>query len=196
MANDEQVPIEVGDTAELSRGERKRLRRAAKMLKREKEHSRSQVLRWAYAGAAVAVVVVMLGALVWKVSTAPTRNPADVVSMQEVHWHAKISIVIKGKEMDIPANIGIHSGETHPARMHTHADDHIIHVEKMPPVVKDDVRLKNFFEQWGKVFTPECVLNSCEGGPGKLTMTVNGKETQEFGDYMIADHDEIVITYE
>lgn len=191
----ESQPAEKNEGA-LSKAERKQLRRAQKMLEQEKAGKRSvvkraltQVLLWG-------LVLAFVGWFIWSVVKSPKLPADNVVSRTEIHWHTHVVIKIKGKEITIPANVGINTGETHPERMHTHDTDNKIHIEKLPPVTKDDIKLSNFFQIWGKTLTPDCVLDSCNVDKGTLKMTVNGKENHDFGDYLIHNNDEIVLDYE
>src|SRR6185436_6715391 len=136
MEKNDQLEPTPGDREQpLTKAERKHLRRAEKIMRREQEASRqarSRVLSrvlWALP------IIAVIAFISWKVTTAPTRTDSDVVSTKEVHWHARLFISIKGQDVDIPANIGIPVGNptAHPNNMHTHAADHVIHIEKMPP---------------------------------------------------------------
>ena len=74
--------------------------------------------------------------------------------------------------------------------IHTHSEDAaqgVLHLEFSGRVTKDDVKLGNFFKNWGK--------DMSEFGSA-MTMTVNGKENTEFGSYAMADGDKIVMKFE
>ena len=86
--------------------------------------------------------------------------------------------------MDIPHNIGL-AGVHNP--IHTHEDLPLIHLEFDGLVREDDVKLGNFFKVWGK--------DLMEFG-SQITMTVNGQENTEFGDYHMRDGDRIELRYE
>lgn len=180
----------------LSKAERKQLKRSQRLLEQQQVLGKQKRKRLFLP--AVAVVILLIGAawLVWKIIGSSPVPVSDIVSKQKIHWHAHLAIRIKGKDITIPANVGITVGEVHPERMHTHETDNIIHIEKRPPVLKDDIKLKNFFEVWGETLTPDCVLDSCNIDKGTLTMTVNGQENHDFGDYLMREGDKIVLDYE
>ncbi len=114
----------------------------------------------------------------------------DVVSRSGIHWHPQVSISIKGKQQQIPANLGI--GGVHQP-VHTHDTSGQLHVEIGGVVTRDNIKLNNFFKIWGKKLSSECVVDECGG---KTIMLVNGKENKEFGNYLMKDKDNIEIRYE
>ena len=81
--------------------------------------------------------------------------------------------------------------------MHTHDDSGQLHWEIMKgPVTKDQVRLSNFFGIWGKTFTSSCIFTYCNGPQGHLTFKVNGKNNQDFENYLVKDNDKIEIIFQ
>jgi len=71
--------------------------------------------------------------------------------------------------------------------MHTHEDLPLLHLEFSGRVTKDDIRLGNFFRNWGKDMN--------EFGTN-MKMAVNGKENMEFGDYVMRDKDKIELNFD
>jgi len=63
-------------------------------------------------------------------------------------------------------------------------------------VTKDETRLGNFFEIWGKDFSKEQSFDKKNGADGKVKMLVNGKESSKFENYEMRDGDKIEIRYE
>ncbi len=181
---------------QLSKQERKRLRQAEKELRQQKSQRkevRGKIVSW---GVAALIPLALIGWVGWKIATSPVRPEGDVVSAKEVHWHAHMDISIRGQAIDIPANIGIPTDNpnAHPENMHTHHDDHIIHIEKLPPVYKDDLRIRNFFQVWGKKFDSQCVVDECVKDGEKLTFTINGQPNTDFENYLLQDGDKVEIT--
>ena len=107
-----------------------------------------------------------------------------------VHWHAKLNIYIEGELLTIPANVGLTGAEVHPAVIHTHDIDNILHKEGPA-----DLTLGNFFEVWEQTFTSTCILEFCDNSTHQLRMTVNGIDNMEYGDYVFQDQDVIEIDY-
>lgn len=122
------------------------------------------------------------------------NNP--LVSRGGVHYHARLSINIDGKETEIPSGIGLIPGQEHPHQMHTHEGDNVIHAEIQGRVYQKDLELINFFKVWGKEFTPTNILGHEATGTKKILMTVNGQEVTDYGAYVINDKDDIKIIYQ
>ncbi len=111
-----------------------------------------------------------------------------------IHWHPHVTILIKGKPVTIPANLGL-GGRAH-LPVHTHETDNILHWEVNVPTVKN-MQLGYFFNDvWKKKLSSECVLDYCNGPDGMVKMFVNGSPNEEFDHYMPRDGDEIKIVFE
>lgn len=111
-----------------------------------------------------------------------------------IHWHPHVTLLIKGKSITIPANIGLESAVHKP--VHTHETDNILHWEVSVPTVKN-MQLGYFFNTiWKKKLSSECILDYCNGPDGTVKMYVNGAENTEFDHYMPLDKDEIKIVFE
>lgn len=141
-----------------------------------------------------------------EIATTTQQASGDIISSEGIHWHPELSIVIKGQKQIIPANIGIgmqYAGYKYYDSMmmmtniHTHDASGQLHWEVMQgPVTKDDILLGDFFGIWGKTFSKDCILDSCNGPGGTVKMFVNGKENTEFENYQVKDGDKIEIRYE
>lgn len=128
-----------------------------------------------------------------KQETKPNVPEDQIVSKNGLHWHPKLSIVVKGQQQEISKDIGI--GAVH-QELHTHDTSGTIHMEMKGLITKDETRLKNFFQIWGKIFSKECIFDSCNGGEGTVKMFVNGRENGEFENYQMRDGDNIEVRYE
>jgi len=139
----------------------------------------------------VATIVLSVG-LIWWAKANQTRSQTsdtaltdpNIVSVNGLHYHPTLKIFVKGEPIVIPQNIGL-VGRHKP--MHTHDDVPIIHLEYPAKVTKDDTRLREFFEIWGKDFR--------EFGQ-TVTMTVNGEPNTELENYEMKDGDKIELRYE
>lgn len=178
----------------LSKGERKKLRYEEKKRRQEAEaRARQQkktfkkIALWTPVGLALAGVVWLI------VMVVRSPDAPDLISRRGIHWHPTLSIMIKGKPVEIPANLGI--GGIH-ADIHTHDTTGQLHVEMNRPVRQDDIRLGKFFEIWGKQFSSTCILDACNDPEGTVKMTVNGQPNTEFENYLMQDKDRIEIRYE
>lgn len=126
------------------------------------------------------------------------------VPRKPIHWHPKLTIIIKGEKQFIPPNIGISVGNNmdnaisgmRMSPTHTHESDGTIHLENNRPWLKPEtLTLGYFFEVWGKNFNSSCIFEYCSGENGTLTMAVNGNPNNEFGKYMMHDGDDIALEY-
>jgi hypothetical protein len=148
----------------------------------------------------VIIVSLLLGMLVFIIGCSQTELTSN---FDAVHFHPKLTILIDGEHIVLPDDIGSRTGkiiDTHLSGMrmsptHTHESDGTIHIENNNPSSKPEtLTLGYFFKVWDKQFNSECIFDYCSNG-GKIMMSVNGVENNEFGNYMMRDKDEIVIEY-
>ncbi len=141
------------------------------------------------------VWVLVFGLLVYGVFwvvTLPKFPQSEIISNNGLHIHSTLSIIVNGKKIGIPADVGI--GATYHSPMHTHKTDGVIHMEYSGVVKSKDLILGKFFDIWGKKFNKNSFMgNSLKDGVVK--MTVNGKENTEFKNYSMKDGDIIDIVY-
>lgn len=148
-------------------------------------------------GITLITIAILVGGIFFlsKQTSEEASVPEDqVVSRQGIHWHPKLTISIKGKKQEIPANVGI-GGAIHQP-VHTHDSSGTLHLEVSGLVTKDETKLGNFFRIWGKQFNSNCIFAKCGSQEGKVKMTVNGQENKEFENYQMKDGDNIEIKYE
>lgn len=149
-------------------------------------------------GGIVAVtVIILIGAVAWLSKDSFVPMPEDqIVTKTGLHWHPKLKIYINGEERGLDDGIGL--GAVH-ERMHTHTEDFkegVMHMEMEGLVVKDDTKLGNFFQVWGKDFNSMKILDKEATAEGQIKMTVNGNENKEFDNYLMKDGDNIEIRYD
>lgn len=141
-------------------------------------------------------LVVVGGVWAWRAIPASEtlqENSSGIIAQNGIHWHTNLSIVIKGEKQEIPKDIGI--GAIHQP-VHTHETDGVIHLEFSNLVREQDIRLGKFFENWGKRFTRECIVEYCNSAEGSVVMTVNGTPSTDFENYLMQDGDNIEIRFE
>lgn len=178
---------------QLTKKERKELRREEKNAERAAQGRKKTVGRFASIVIGCAVVAAVIGGIVWLGSKSLAPAEDEIIARGGIHWHPELSIYIRGDKQAIPANIGI--GVTHNP-MHTHDDTGVIHMEFSGLVKKDDTRLGKFFEVWGKRLDSSCIFEFCTGPDGTMKMLVNGQENSEFESYMMKDGDKIEIRFD
>ncbi|HSX05117.1 MAG TPA: hypothetical protein VLF69_01470 [Candidatus Saccharimonadales bacterium] len=112
-------------------------------------------------------------------STSTNDSKAPVIDgiqceseMVQIHYHAHLAMFQDGKEVALPAGIGIDNSASCLYWLHTHQPDGIIHIESP----KDQqFTLGNFFDVWKQP------LSNTQAGPikasngQKLTVYVNGQ---------------------
>jgi hypothetical protein len=119
-------------------------------------------------------------------SAATTGQAIDGISCQTseqtvFHVHTHLTLFVNGKQMQVPAGIGIPGAVATQTQagpfidsgtcfywLHTHAADGIIHIESP---VQRTYTLGEFFDEWGQPLGPD------QAGParGKVTVIVNGQ---------------------
>jgi len=112
-------------------------------------------------------------------TTVSGGNPIDgITCMQQegvaLHIHSHLSLFVDGKQLQIPAGIGIvpTAGGGCLYWLHTHDATGIIHVEapQIEPPSGSQFTLGMFFDIWGRLLTPDDVA----GKIGPVTAYVNG----------------------
>jgi len=127
------------------------------------------------------------------ISSEDGADNSNVISTRGLHWHPTLKIVIRGEEVEIPANIGLVGGHN---PMHTHETDGTIHLEFESLVREDNITLERFFELWGKPFSSNQILEYTNTGTEQVHMYVNGEESMEYENYVLGERDEIEIRFE
>lgn len=150
---------------------------------------------------AVVLILIVAGAAWYYVSTnsgsgsTVTGDPTLSICITDStvlaeHIHPQLQIVVNGRPVTIPANVGISAACLRP--IHTHDETGEIHVES--PVVYP-YTLHDFFLVWGQPFDSTQVLQYKADTTHTLKMTVNGTPNSDFQNYVMHDGDQIVITY-
>ncbi len=107
-----------------------------------------------------------------------------------MHIHPNVKIIINGQTQPIPANIGISS--TCMMAIHTHDDSGKVHIEY--PEVRD-FQIGDFFANWEQPFSKNQILDKKSDATHTITMTVDGKPSNEFEKLTMKDGQQIVIEY-
>ena len=142
----------------------------------------------------VVIVLVLLGVLfMWPRVGDPTRalvagwkdaNVDCLPSHQRanLHIHPVLRITVDGAPEPIPAETGI--VRSCMAEIHTHDGSGTLHVESV--LAAKAFTLGQFFTVWGKELTREGY---------SADLTVNGAPSNEFGNLLLLDHQDIRIDY-
>jgi hypothetical protein len=202
----------------LAEKERRREERRERERERRREERRRRILgRFSYVAVGGAIVGVAIAAMfVWggkQNSSRPAqasgafgqhyvgldqcRRAAHVPTMMDtmnspVHFHPLLKVFVDGKQVPVPAGVGIDPAKDpmQMAGLHTHDASGTIHVEGVA-----GARLGQFFAVWG------VPLSATQIGPyrsaaGKtVQMWVDGKPSTAIGRLKLADGQRIVISY-
>ncbi len=106
-------------------------------------------------------------------STAPAINGIECqTEMVKVHWHAHLTMINDGQNVEVPAGIGINKDANCLYWLHTHQTDGIIHIESPE---RTNFTLGDFFAVWGQpLSTTEAGAISAASGQ-TLRFYVNGQ---------------------
>ena len=148
--------------------------------------------------AVVIVTVLLVGGAVFLLGKDSfTPMPEDqIVTRKGLHWHPKLTILINGQKQSFPNGIGLNGTVHNPVHTHDDADQDVVHMEFEGLVTKDQTKLSNFFQIWGKDFSSRKILDKEATSEGQITMTVNDVENRDFENYFMKDGDNIKIKYE
>ena len=112
---------------------------------------------------------------------------------QVLHIHSHLDVFVDGKQVTVPAEIGIDLVKQQISPLHTHDTSGVVHIESP---VKTDFTLGEFMTEWNVPITKDSLGTLKTGGGKELHVFVNGKE--QSGDpasLKLAAHDEIAVVY-
>ena len=89
-----------------------------------------------------------------------------------LHTHQHLDVVVAGKNIPVPAHIGIDWMKRFISPVHTHDDTGIIHIEA---AAIETYTLGQFFDVWGVRFDGKCLGSYCAGGNKLLRVYADGK---------------------
>ena len=137
---------------------------------------------------------------VWP-APAPAQVPAAVraaglpllgMEATDVHYHAHLDIIVGGKQVVVPAEVGI-AGQSGISSMHTHDATGIIHIESPTAAT---FTLGQFFTEWQVRLSSACVNSLCATNSASWHFYVNGQPyTGDPGTIVLKAHQEIAAVY-
>jgi hypothetical protein len=112
---------------------------------------------------------------------------------QVEHIHAHLDVLVDGKAVPVPANIGIDLRTGRMSALHTHDDRGVIHVEAP---VNRKFSLGEFFTEWG-VSLSDNNIGALRAGDGKtVRVFVNGTAGEgNPAAVLFGPHDEVALVY-
>lgn len=112
---------------------------------------------------------------------------------QVEHIHAHLNVIVDGRAVSVPADIGIDRKRGSISPLHTHDDSGVIHIESP---VKRQFSLGEFFSEWQVSLSPDNV-GGLQTSDGKaLRVFVNGKpQGGNPAAITFGAHDEVAMVY-
>ena len=108
-----------------------------------------------------------------------------------MHYHANLSIVIRGENQVIPAETGVIPGCMR--GIHTHDDTGRLHIETPEEM---EARLEHFFQIWEQPFSSTQLLDESVADGESISLTVNGDLVEDPRNHILADGQELVLMLE
>lgn len=125
------------------------------------------------------------------------REAAGVPTMMDtmtsrVHFHPRLKVYVDGRQVPVPANIGIDPTQDpmQMADLHTHDASGTIHVEGMT-----GARLGQFFAIWGVPLSARQLGPYRAGGGNSVRMWVNGRPSSALGRLELSGTQRIVVSF-
>ena len=113
------------------------------------------------------------------------------------HIHAHLEIFVDGKQVQVPANIGIDEAAQFISPLHTHptAPDNPEGTIHMEADQQYDFTIGQFMNVWGVKFSDSQIGSLKSKGDKQLQVYVNGKLAKDPVNTVMQEHDVIVIGY-
>ena len=118
--------------------------------------------------------------------------PVLAMEATDVHYHAHLDVIVDGKPVTVPANLGI-AGPGAISSLHTHTPDGIIHIESPAAA---EFTLGQLFTEWNVRLSSTCVGGLCADATHPLRFYVNGTPyATDPAQLVLKAHQEIAIVY-
>ena len=113
------------------------------------------------------------------------------------HIHAHLEIFVDGKQVQVPANIGIDEAAQFISPLHTHptAPDNPEGTIHMEADQQYDFTIGQFMNVWGVKFSDSQIGSLKSKGDKQLQVYLNGKLAKDPVNTVMQEHDVIVIGY-
>jgi hypothetical protein len=111
---------------------------------------------------------------------------------QIFHIHSLLRVYVNGDQVTVPAEIGLDAQDQVFSPLHTHDTSGIIHMEADQ---KFPFTLGEFFAVWGVKFSNDGIGSFTDNGNDTLQVYVNGKKISDPVNYVMQEHDNIVVGF-
>lgn len=108
------------------------------------------------------------------------------------HVHAELMVYVNGRQVPVPANIGIDPQGRFISPIHTHDTSGIVHMESTEPY---PFTLGEFLNIWGVYFTDNQLGGYKATGGNVLQLWVDGKQVADPVNYRMKPHDVMILGY-
>ena len=114
--------------------------------------------------------------------------------MLDLHFHLHLDVVVDGRPVTVPDDVGRNADAGFIASLHTHDTGGIIHVESPAGLT---YTLGQLFDVWGVRFTATCLGGDCNQDDRRVRVFADGTElrTRDPRLLILARHQEVVVTY-
>nr|WP_024126391.1 MULTISPECIES: hypothetical protein [unclassified Streptomyces]AHE39010.1 Hypothetical protein pFRL3_233c [Streptomyces sp. FR1]AHE39508.1 Hypothetical protein pFRL4_275c [Streptomyces sp. F2] len=112
---------------------------------------------------------------------------------ESYHIHAHLALYVGGKQVPVPANVGISMADQIESPMHTHDTSGVIHIEASQ--ASNAFTLGAFLDIWGVKLTDHQLGGYTATGGSTLQAYANGKPLTDPARYVLHPHDNIVLGY-
>jgi len=147
------------------------------------------------------VLLLVVIAVVYAIATNQGSGARKVANVScdsgeqlSVHYHAHLSIVYQGNEVNVPGNIGIEANCFY--WIHTHDTTGVIHIEAPKAQANHTFTLGDFFNVWNQPLSKKQVANFTISGDTKLVVYIDGKVQPDGTDptkIPLKNHEQIVL---
>jgi hypothetical protein len=120
----------------------------------------------------------------------------DVAAMEGTanHFHAHLDILVDGKPVEVPPNIGIDQMSGAMSELHTHDSSGVLHIEA--PTADQRYTLGQLFGEWQVRLTATSMGGLQDDAPNALRAYVDGKRFDgDPADIELLSHEEIALVY-
>lgn len=111
---------------------------------------------------------------------------------EKYHVHARLKVYAEGKELPVPANIGLSQQSQLFSALHSHEQDGIIHIEADNPF---EVKLSDYFTVWGVKFSSDQLGGYRNAADKTVQAYVNGNKVDDPASYVVKAQDSIAVGY-
>jgi len=143
----------------------------------------------------VGMALILVVANLWD-STQPIEEDNSILevclqghSENMLHYHATLSIVIRGENQVIPTDSGVIPGCMR--GIHTHDDTGKLHIETPEAM---EARLEHFFQIWEQPLTSTQLLDATVGDGESISLSVNGELVDDPRNHILGEGQELVLT--